>query len=102
MLKLLDTVYREKDKQKIELCLNFDSFYALLVTPPRNRGGVIFSLQFVCVSVCLCVCVSGTSCEQNSSRTNEPIWTNCSETHRNAKKLPLMRGTSLCRRMLKF
>ena len=26
-------------------------------TPPRNRGGVIFSLQFVCVSVCLCVCV---------------------------------------------
>ena len=40
-----------------------------LFTPPRNRGGVIFSLQFVCV----CVCVSGTSCEQNSSRTNEPI-----------------------------
>ena len=30
-----------------------------LFTPPRNRGGVIFSLQFVCVclSVCLCVCV---------------------------------------------
>ena len=26
-----------------------------VVTPPRNRGGVIFSLQFVCVSVCLCV-----------------------------------------------
>ena len=25
-------------------------------TPPRNRGGVIFSLQFVCVSVCVCVC----------------------------------------------
>ena len=24
-------------------------------TPPRNRGGVIFSLQFVCVSVCLSV-----------------------------------------------
>ena len=24
-------------------------------TPPQNRGGVIFSLQFVCVSVCLCV-----------------------------------------------
>ena len=22
-------------------------------TPPRNRGGVIFSLQFVCVSVCV-------------------------------------------------
>ena len=29
----------------------------------------------VCVSVCLSVCVSGTSCEQNSSRTDEPIWT---------------------------
>ena len=50
-------------------------------TPPRNRGGVIFSLQFVCVSVCLsvcvcvCVCVRLFSCEQNSSRTNAPIWT---------------------------
>ena len=40
-------------------------------TPPRIRGGVIFSLQFVCV----CVCVSGYSCEQNSSRTDIPIWT---------------------------
>ena len=29
---------------------------AIIVTPPRNRGGVIFSLQFVCVSVCLSVC----------------------------------------------
>ena len=28
-----------------------------LFTPPRNRGGVIFSLQCVCVSVCVCVCV---------------------------------------------
>ena len=28
----------------------------LVFTPPRNRGGVIFSLQFVCVSVCLSVC----------------------------------------------
>ena len=28
-----------------------------VVTPPRNRGGVIFSLQFVLVSVCVCVCV---------------------------------------------
>ena len=41
------------------------------VTPPRNRGGVIFSLQFVCVSVCM----PDTACEQNSSRTNAPIWT---------------------------
>ena len=30
-----------------------------VITPPRNRGGVIFSLQFVCVCVCLSVCVSG-------------------------------------------
>ena len=27
-------------------------------TPPRNRGGVIFSLQFICV------CVSDFSCEK--------------------------------------
>ena len=29
-----------------------------LFTPPRNRGGVIFLLQFVCLSVSVCVCVS--------------------------------------------
>ena len=29
-----------------------------LITPQLNRGGVIFSLQFFCVSVCVCVCVS--------------------------------------------
>ena len=31
------------------------------IKPPRNRGGVIFLLQFVsvCLSVCLSVCVSG-------------------------------------------
>ena len=27
-----------------------------IITPPRNRGEVLFSLQFVCVCVCLCVC----------------------------------------------
>ena len=56
---------------------------SIIFTPPRNRGGVIFSLQFVCVSVCVCVCLSVClsvclcvrhSCEQNSSRTNAPIW----------------------------
>ena len=31
----------------------------MIITPPRNRGGVIFLLQFVCVSVSVCVCVSG-------------------------------------------
>ena len=48
------------------------------ITPPRNRGGVIFSLQFVCLSVYLSVCLSVClmfSCEQNSSRMDEPIWT---------------------------
>ena len=30
------------------------------VTPPRNRGGIMFSLQFVFLYVCVCmyVCVS--------------------------------------------
>ena len=32
----------------------------------------------VCVSVCLSVCVSGNSLEQNSSRTDKPIWTRLS------------------------
>ena len=46
----------------------------VIFTPPRNRGGVMFSLQFVCVSVCQWVCPMF-SCEQNSSsRTDEPIW----------------------------
>ena len=40
------------------LCVCMFAFF----TPPRNRWGVIFSLQFVCVSVCVCVgvcvCVS--------------------------------------------
>ena len=44
-------------------------------TPPQNHGGVIFSLQFVCVSVCVSVYVSGTSCEQNASQSDALIWT---------------------------
>ena len=56
----------------------------MIVTPPRNRGGVIFSLQFVCVCVSVCLWVSST-CEKNSSRTSEPIWTrfslNCCLPH---------------------
>ena len=49
-------------------------FFLVFFTPPRNRGGVIFLLQLVCVSVCVCVCVQLFSCEQNSSRTIAPIW----------------------------
>ena len=29
-----------------------------LFTPPQNRGGGIFSFQFVCECVCLSVCLS--------------------------------------------
>ena len=29
----------------------------------------------VCLCVCLCVCLSGSACEQNSSRKHTPIWT---------------------------
>ena len=53
-----------------------------IFTPPCNRGGVIFSLKFVCVSVCVCMCVCLSvcmcvriSCEQISSRTDAPIGT---------------------------
>ena len=46
-------------------------FFFFFFFTHENRGGVIFSLQFVRVSVC----VSDVPCEQNSSQTNEPIWT---------------------------
>ena len=32
-------------------------YMSILITPPQNRGGVIFLLKFVCLSVCVCVCV---------------------------------------------
>ena len=51
-LSLPDAVPMGKLHLVINVCFS-------VVTPPRNRGGVIFSLQFVCVSVCLCVYVSG-------------------------------------------
>ena len=35
----------------------FNTLRAMIITPHRNRGGVIFSLQFVCVSVYLSVCL---------------------------------------------
>ena len=37
------------------------------------RSGYIFTSVYMCV--CLSVCLSSSACEQNSSRTNEPIWT---------------------------
>ena len=47
---------------------------SFVFTPPRNRGGVNFYYSLsMCKSLCVCVWVSGTSCEQNSSRTDEPI-----------------------------
>ena len=45
-------------------------------TPPRNRGGVIFLLQFVCLCVCVSVCMS--VCEQNADRPATPILTQSS------------------------
>ena len=51
-------------KFKSDVVWNIRSFAIdlIFVTPPRNRGGVIFSLQSVCVSVCLCVCVCLSVC----------------------------------------
>ena len=45
----------------------------VLLTSLLHLHKVIFSLQFVCVSICLSVCLSGSACEQNSSRMDEPI-----------------------------
>ena len=36
--------------------------FDFVFTPPQNRGGVIFSLQFVCLSVCVSVCLSVRLC----------------------------------------
>ena len=56
-----------KHKQSFVLFCGLQStilqFFMGFFIPPRNRGGVIFSLQFVCLSFC----VSGSACEQNSN-----------------------------------
>ena len=44
-------------RRQYEFPFGINMQFSGVFTPPRNRGGVIFSLQFVCVSVCLCVCV---------------------------------------------
>ena len=37
--------------------IDVTSVSGTIVTPPRNRGGVIFLLQFVCLCVCVCLSV---------------------------------------------
>ena len=73
------TMARELNLKTVMINYEFHSCNTkmrVMIIPPRNRGGIIFSLQFVCVSVCLCVCLCvRNSCEQNSSRTDAPIWT---------------------------
>ena len=49
------TAFSTKIAAAIERTCAVKPCNSVLFTPPRNRGGVIFSLQFVCVSVCLCV-----------------------------------------------
>ena len=41
----------------VSLALSFH-LLPFIFTPPQNRGGVIFLLRFVCLSVSVCVCVS--------------------------------------------
>ena len=53
----------------------------LVYTSTKSWRGYIFTAVCLCVcvsvclSVCVCVCVWLFSCEQNSSRTDAPIWT---------------------------
>ena len=42
-------------------------------TPAKSWRGYNFTV--VCLCVCLSVCVSGSSCKQNSSQTDQPMWT---------------------------
>ena len=42
-------------------------------TSTKSLRGYIFTT--VCLCVCLSICLSGSACEQNSSQTDEPIWT---------------------------
>ena len=60
-ITLVWITFKEPEKSTfitLKIVLLFNVLMMSVITPPRNRGGVIFSLQFVCVSVCLCVCVS--------------------------------------------
>ena len=44
-------------------------------TSTKSLRGYIFTAVCLCVCLCVCVCVRLFSCEQNSSQTDEPIWT---------------------------
>ena len=47
------------------------SFY----TSTKSWRGYIFTAVCLCVCLSVCLCVRLNSCEQNSSQTDEPIWT---------------------------
>ena len=59
--------------------LLFNQSWIFYYTSTKSWRGYIFTA--VCLRVCLPVCVSVrlNSCEQNSSRTDEPIWTRFSQ-----------------------
>ena len=48
-------------------------YYHYHYTSTKSWRGYIFTS--VCLCVCVSVCVSNSACEQNSSRTDAPIWT---------------------------
>ena len=56
---------------------NMVSMMMTFYTSTKSWRGYIFTTVCLCVclSVCVCVCVRLFSCEQNSSRTDTPIWT---------------------------
>ena len=104
------------------VCLSLFFFILLFFTPPWNRGGVIFSIQFVsmCVSVCLCVfrlalrgysvaslprrfalCarILGRFAPSKFKKKSVSIDSKGSKTHKNAKKnLPLWRASRVAQR----
>ena len=61
--------------------LIFKFWYDFIFTPTQNDGGIIFSLQFVCLCVCacvrarmcVCVCVYLSVSEKNYGRTDALI-----------------------------
>ena len=61
-------------------CAHFCHWLPCCYTSTKSWRGYIFTTVCLCVCVCVCVCVSVCvcvqfPCEQNSSRTDAPIWT---------------------------